>query len=63
MVVCNFTRTSASYIREGPRSGQVEMEVSMKREVIELACPSQSEEGGAGFIGKGFTKRGIYVRS
>lgn len=61
MVVCNFTRSSAHYIQEGPSSGQVAMEVLKKREVIEIARPSLSEEGQAGFIGKGSTKRGIYV--
>ncbi|PPQ94491.1 hypothetical protein CVT25_013803 [Psilocybe cyanescens] len=62
MVICNFTRTSAHYIQEEPNSGQVAMEASKKREVIEVACPSLSEEGGAGFVGKGSTKRGIYAR-
>jgi len=36
MVVCNFTRTSSRYTQEGPRSGQVEMEVLKKRDVIEV---------------------------
>ncbi|EDR02755.1 uncharacterized protein LACBIDRAFT_332022 [Laccaria bicolor S238N-H82] len=47
---------------EGPDSGQVVMEASRKREVIEVAETSLSEEGGAGFIGNGSTKRGIYAR-
>lgn len=62
MVICNFTRTTARYIQEGPDSGQVVMEASRKREVIEVAETSLSEEGGAGFIGNGSTKRGIYAR-
>lgn len=60
-VVCNFTRTSAQFIQDGPNSGQVAMDPSRKHETIEVACPSLSEEGGAGFVGKGLTKRGIYV--
>ena len=63
MVMCNFTRTTARFMWEGPRSGEIICESSEKREVIEVACASESEVGQSGFIGEGSTKRGIYVRT
>lgn len=48
---------------EGPRSGEIICKSSEKREVIEIACASESEVGQSGFIGAGSTKRGIYVRT
>ena len=61
-VECNFKRITAKFISEGPLSGQVSTEVSTKREVIAVASASESEMAGdVGFIGEGFTKRGIYV--
>ena len=62
-VECNFNRITAKFISEEPLSGQVSTEVSTKREVITVASASEFEKAGdVGFIGEGFTKRGIYVR-
>ena len=63
MVMCNFTRTTAKFMWEGPRSGEIICQSSEKREVIEFACASENEVGQSGFIGEGSTKRGIYVRT
>jgi hypothetical protein len=63
MVMCNFTRTMAKFMWEGPRCGEIICESSEKREVIEIVCASDSEVGQSGFIGEGSTKRGIYVRT
>ena len=61
-VECNFKRITAKFISEGPLSGQVSTEESIKREVIAVASASESEKAGdIGFIGEGFTKCGIYV--
>ena len=60
LVACNFQRITAHFDLDG--TGQVTTKELTKREVIEVSPPSQSQSTGqAGFIGEGFTKRGIYV--
>ena len=60
LVACNFQRITAHFNVDG--TGQVTTKELTKREVIEVSPPSQSQSTGqAGFIGEGFTKRGIYV--
>lgn len=60
LVACNFQQITAHFDLDG--TGQVTTKELTKREVIEVSPPSQSQSTGqAGFIGEGFTKRGIYV--
>lgn len=60
MVTCNFQQITAWFDLDG--TGQVATKESTKREVIELSSAQQFEKAGQpGFIGEGFTKRGIYV--
>ena len=60
LVACNFQRITAHFDLDG--TGQVTTKELTKREVIEVSPPSQSQSTGqVGFIGEGFTKRGIYV--
>lgn len=60
LVACNFQRITAHFNVDG--TGQVTTKELTKQEVIEVSPPSQSQSmGQAGFIGEGFTKRGIYV--
>ena len=52
---CQFIRTTASYKSDG----QVELQVGNVEETIDIS--TEWKEGQAGYIGMGFTKRGIYV--
>ena len=59
MVTLNFCRTSATY---SPQDGLLVRFSNQrdKTETIEIAKDHESSDD-AGFIGKGYTKRGVYV--
>ena len=57
-VSCLFIRTTATY---DDTSARVVLHVENSEETIDIAAPSEwKEEGQSGYIGMGFTKRGIY---
>lgn len=57
-VPCQFIRTSATY---DSKNAQVELQVGNLEETIEIAAEWEFKDQ-SGYIGAGFTKRGIYVR-
>lgn len=59
-----FIRTTATFVTNGKETGQVIFKESDDTEFIEIPNRSAWEKKGTvGYIGEGFTKRGIYVCS